>query len=254
MPPKRHDLPTVLAIAIIASAFATLLHEGLGHGGMALLHHAQPTELTSNHLSAVREDKWIDAAGTVVNVVFGFLALALTRTVQRPNTKYFLYLFAALNLLPGAGYFLFSGIGGIGDWAAVIAGLPHQAALRTGMALFGASSYLLCVRLLGQAIKPFVTSKADYARASIYPWLAACIFSCIAGAFDPLGLKLLFLSTIPAAFGGSSGMAWGFHLIPHPAQTATPIEVARSTAWMAAAAILGIAYIAILGPGLHFKQ
>ena len=32
---------------------------------------------------------------------------------------------------------------GVGDWAAVIAGLPHQAALRTVMAIFGAAFYYL---------------------------------------------------------------------------------------------------------------
>jgi len=45
---------------------------------------------------------------------------------------------AAFNLLPGAGYFLFSRIFGFGNWYEVIPGLPHQSALRIGMSVFGA--------------------------------------------------------------------------------------------------------------------
>jgi len=37
--------------SVIASALATLVHEGLGHGVTAWLRGDVPTELTSNHLS-----------------------------------------------------------------------------------------------------------------------------------------------------------------------------------------------------------
>jgi len=59
------------------------------------------------------------------------------------NLRYFFWILAALNLLPGAGYFLFSGIFGFGDWYEVIRGLLHQAALRIGMTVFGAGLYFL---------------------------------------------------------------------------------------------------------------
>ena len=40
--------------------------------------------------------------------------------------------------MDGAGYFLFSGILGLGDWQELIAGLTHYIALRIGMFLLGA--------------------------------------------------------------------------------------------------------------------
>jgi hypothetical protein len=60
-----HNKLTIVSMAVVASATATLLHDGV----------------------------------TLVNLAAG-----------------------ALNLLPGAGYFLFSGIIGVGDWQAVIDG------------------------------------------------------------------------------------------------------------------------------------
>ncbi len=130
-------------MAVIASAAATLLHEGIGHGAIAWFRGDVPTQLTSNHLSTMRPDRWVDAAGTLVNLFAGAVSLLASRAAgNRANLRYFLWILAALNVLPGAGYFLFSGIFGFGDWEEVIRGLPHQVALRTGMTIFGAALYI----------------------------------------------------------------------------------------------------------------
>jgi hypothetical protein len=85
------------------------------------------------------------------------------------------------------------------------------------------------------------------------PYYAACLFSCAAGAFDPLGIKLLLVSTVPAAFGGSSGLIWADNLMPN-SPASRSLTVARQRAWWIAAAILGIAYIVILGRGIQFAH
>ena len=104
-------------MAVIASALATVLHEGLGHGVTAALRGDVVTELTSNHLSSLGPDRWVDAAGTIVNLIVGSGALFASHVAgKHANTRYFLWILAALNLLPGAGYFMFSGIFGFGDW------------------------------------------------------------------------------------------------------------------------------------------
>ena len=75
-----------------------------------------------------------------MNLMAGAISLlASSRMAGRANLRYFLWILAALNLLPGAGYFLFSGIFGFGDWNEVIRDLPYHAALRIGMAVGGAA-------------------------------------------------------------------------------------------------------------------
>ena len=64
----KHDRLTIVSMAVIASALATLLHEGLGHGVTALVRGDIPTELTSNHLSSLHPDRVVAAAGTMVNL------------------------------------------------------------------------------------------------------------------------------------------------------------------------------------------
>jgi hypothetical protein len=70
---------------------------------------------------------------------------------------------------------------------------------------------------------------------------------------DPLGVKLFLVSTVPAAFGGSSGLMWADNLLPRTPGART-LLVNRQPAWWIAAAVLGLAYILILGPGIKFTH
>ena len=251
----RHDRLTIISMAVIASALATLLHEGLGHGLTAFVRGDVPTELTSNHLSSLHPDRLVAAAGTLVNLLVGALSLlASSRIAGRANLRYFLWILAALNLLPGAGYFLFSGIFGFGDWNEVIRGLPDHAALRIGMTLGGAALYVFVVRLLAVAIAPFLVDRSSYNAVGRVPYYAAGLFSCAAGLLDPLGIRLLLVSTIPAAFGGSSGLMWTDSLVPRTPAAGPALVVRRDVAWLIAALLIGGAYIAVLGPGLRLTM
>ena len=245
----RHSRATIVSMAVIASGTATLLHEGLGHGVVAWLRGDVPTMLTSNHLDALRADRWVDAGGTLVNLLAGALLLALSLREERANTRYFLWLLSAFNLLPGAGYFLYSGIFNVGDWAAVVKDDPHAGLLRVGMTLLGAALTVACVKALAVAVRPFVAERRMYNTVGRLPYCAACLFACVAGAFDPLGLKLFFLATVAAAVGGSSGLMWADSLMPRgmPVQL---LRVQRSRGWLVAAIVLGLGYIVVIGRGV----
>lgn len=252
--PDQHSKATIISMAVIASALATVLHEGLGHGVTAALRGDIVTELTSNHLSTLRPDRWVDAGGTIVNLMIGAGALSASRVAgERANIRYFLWILAALNLLSGAGYFMFSGIFGFGDWYQVILGLPHEAALRVGMTIFGAALYVFVVRLLAISVRPFVAHRSAYNSVGRLAYCAAGLLGCAAGAFDPLGIQLLFVSTIPAHFGGSSGLLWADSLMPRtvPEQN---LVVQPSRLWWIAAVVIGSGYIVILGRGIAFPH
>jgi len=109
------------------------------------------------------------------------------------------------------------------------------------------------VRLLAISIRPFVPDRSAYNYVGRLPYYAACLFSCAAGVFDPLGIKLLFVSTIPAAFGGSSGLLWADNLMPRtvPEQN---LFIHRNRLWWIAAVVIGSGYIAILGRGIKFAH
>ncbi|HXH28971.1 MAG TPA: hypothetical protein VNL37_07995, partial [Candidatus Polarisedimenticolia bacterium] len=45
--PRRPDLPTLAAVAVVAYALSNVIHEGLGHGGACRLVGGTPRLLTS---------------------------------------------------------------------------------------------------------------------------------------------------------------------------------------------------------------
>jgi hypothetical protein len=121
------------------------------------------------------------------------------------------------------------------------------------MVVVGFALYVFVARLLAVAIRPYVADRKTYNTVGRLPYYAAGLFSCAAGLLDPLGLQLLFVSTIPAAFGGSSGMIWADNLMPRkiPEQI---LVVRRQPGWWILAIILGAAYIFFLGRGIHFAH
>ncbi len=240
-------------MAVIASAAATLLHEGVGHGLIAWLRGDIPTELTSNHLSSLHPDRWVDAGGTIVNLLAGTVALFLAQALKNANARYFFWILAALNLLPGAGYFLFSGTFGFGDWQQVIEGLPHQGAWRLFMIVGGAALYVLLLRRLAISVQRFCPDRPAYNVVGRLPYYSACLFSCLAGALDPLGLKLFLVSTVPAAFGGSSGLLWADNLF-RKQRADPPLIVTRQPLWWIAAGVFGFAYIFVIGRGVGLRH
>ena len=86
--PGPHDKITIISMAVIATGLTVLLHEGVGHGVVAWLRGDVPTQLTSNHLSSLRPDRWVDAGGTLVNLAAGTLSLLAARAAgRRSNTR-----------------------------------------------------------------------------------------------------------------------------------------------------------------------
>ena len=108
---------TVGAIGILAYMLGNVLHEGAGHGGACLLVGGKPLAISSVYFECGADSRLVMAAGTLMNLLAGALFFALGRLTGRsfPRLKYFFWIAMTINLFTGTGYFLFSGVGGIGD-------------------------------------------------------------------------------------------------------------------------------------------
>lgn len=250
----RHSKASIVSMAAIAVCLATTLHEGVGHGVTAWMRGDVVTELTSNHLSSVRPDRLVDAGGTLANLAAGSASMMISIAWgKRANRRYFFWIFGTLNLLSGAGYFLFSGVLGVGDWEQVIHGLPHYVAWRVLMAICGALLYVSLLRLIAMEIHPFLTKRRDYNTLARLAYCAACATDCLAGAFDPLGVKLLLISTIPAVFGGFSGLLWADVFLPKFTAEQPLIVKPSPVLWVTAIVIVAL-FVGLLGPGVEFRH
>jgi hypothetical protein len=261
MSESGRDRVTIVAISIVAFAFANILHEGGGHGGACVLTGGHAQVLSSVHFDCDRSTRFIAAAGTLVNLIAGFLCWIALRAVApaHPYARYFLWLLMTINFLQAGGYFLFSGLSNFGDWADVVQGLEPAWLWRTALTLVGAVSYVLLVWLALLELRRFLGAQ-DYRRGAakdltILPYVTGGILYTIAGMLNPVSMILVGLSAAAASFGGTSGMAWmtqylGMKLVPQIA--GQRLELARNWAWIIAAAITAAIFIGVLGRGIHF--
>ena len=95
-----------------------------------------------------------------------------------------------VNLLQAAGYWLFSGVGNVGDWAAVIEGWTPHGAFRLGLALVGWRLRGVVVLSLRE-LAPFLGSGADRLRRAVTltvsAYVAGGLLYVAAGLPNPVG-------------------------------------------------------------------
>lgn len=255
---------TLAAIAIAATVIANFIHEGLGHGGMCVATGGHPLVLSTVHFQCSADTRMVAAGGTLANLIFGALFWGAARAVkQAAPWRYFFWLLMTFNLLDAGGYFLFSGIGNFGDWAAVVAGWQPAWAWRVGLIVLGTITYfLLFVPLCLRELRPFLRKDAviRVRRArelTLVPYLTAGILSCAAGALNPVGPLLILVSAAASSFGGHSGLAWMWTLLYAPRIPSSEVqmpEIERNRGWVIAAVLLAIVFIAGLGPGVKFHS
>lgn len=265
----KPDRLTVAAISVVVCALASVLHEGLGHGGACLLVGGKPVQLSSMDFNSDTSglpdwtNRAIAAGGTVVNLAAAAIALAAMRRTRNasPHFRYALWLFTTVNLFLGTGYFLYSGVAGIGDWVSVTRGLNPTWLWRAVLAIVGGVTYWLAVWFALVQLSPFIgADPTDRVRRAysltLVPYFTGAALSIGAGLLKPGGMLLVAISAAAASLGGMCGFAWGPQLLRDatfiPASPDGPIPIARSWPWIIFAAAIAIPFVGVLGPGIRF--
>jgi len=255
------DALTICAISVVAGILTNVVHEGVGHGLIALLTGTKSGVLTTVAWSSAFDSRLIAAGGTLVNLAAGLVFWLALRSAKRTSmpTRYFLLMSCAFNLFTGTGYFFFSGVTDFGDWAAVISGLHPHWLWRALLVIVGASSYYASVLLVGIGLVRYVGVPRDQQKRlrklTIVPYFSAILLAGVAGVLNPLGTQLLWQSALPATAGGQSGLLWLRYYIPRGTKpNRTPEQVERNSGWMVAAGILALVYIVVLGRGITLHR
>jgi hypothetical protein len=264
-------LPTVIAIALVAFALTNLAHEGLGHGGMCVAMGGEPRVLNAVYFDCGRGDvtdagsRWISAGGTLTNLAFAALTALLLRArfVRAATGRYFLWLFLTLNLLQAFGYWMFSGLGGIGDWNAVVAGSPNYPLWRIALAVAGTAAYIfVAVPIALRGLLQFLDGDepgrvARAVRLTVVPYLAGGVLYVTAGLLNPESPMLVLISAAAASFGGASALAWMAQLLRNRERyppTGPALGLARGWPWLVAGAAATVIFIGVLGPGIGLSS
>ena len=260
---------TVGAIAIVAYTLSNVVHEGLGHGGACVAVGGHPRQLTAVFFDGDVEGlpasagRWVAAGGSLANLVVAAMAWAALRLMPAGwgQGRFFAWLVLAVNLLQAFGYLLFSGIGGIGDWAMVVHGFEPAALWRLGLIVSGAVLYFIVApRVIMPWLAPFLPAEPNERRArvltlTLLPYLVGGATFVLAGVLNPLGWIYVLISAVAASFGGTSLLAWYPMLWAKRTPVTSvevPLGVPGSPGWLVAAAIALVVFVGVLGPGVRF--
>jgi hypothetical protein len=260
------DPLTVAAVGVGAYGLANIAHEALGHGGACVLLGARAVALSTAYFECdtrglfAAAPRWVDAAGALLNLAVGLLALAVLHRGPRRATpgRYFLWLLMTVNLLQGTGYWFYSGVADMGDWAAAIRGWQPHGLWQGALAVFGAATYWGTVLLALRELVPFLGPSGRVRRAlalTVIPYVAGGVLNVFAGIFNPYGFLMILISAAPASFGGTSGLAWMAQLLRNerwfPPSSEPPLSLPRSPQWLAGALVVIVVFVA-LGRSIHF--
>lgn len=260
MAPTEDDTLTLCAISALAAMLADVLHEGLGHAALAFLTGPQSGVLSTVAWSTSFDSRLVAAGGTLVNLAAGLVSwLALRRAASASAAmRFFLLISFAFNLFDGTGYFFFSGVTNIGDWAQVIAPMHPHWLWQTLLVVIGIAAYYGAVLLLGMGfVRELGVPPSDprLRGLTLIPYFSAIVLLGVSGLLNPIGIQLVWLSALPASAGAHSGLLWFRYYVPKGVTTQRPqAGIARSYTWIMPAACCALVFVFVLGRGITLHR
>jgi hypothetical protein len=265
----KFDFLTVIAVSMLAYTLAVLLHEHLGHALTCVLLGGHPSELGAYYVVcqyASMSDlgiRLVALAGPFISLVTGALALLLLNHIPHGFThfRYAAWLFGTISLMTAAGYLLFSGVTGLGDFGTSRDGALYLAQpewlWRFALAVLGAASYALVIYLSLRKMDSLIGGAglervAHAQKLALTSYLTGTVMAVLIGLLNPQGIFIVLASAAASTLGGTSGLAWMMQLLDRKkVGSDAPLRLERSWAWVAAGLIVTCLYAAILGPTLH---
>jgi hypothetical protein len=251
------DTLTICAISVLAAMLASVLHEGFGHAAIALATGAKSGLLTAVAWSSESDSRLVAAGGTLVNLAAGGVFWAALRGAQKLSitTRYFLLISLAFNLFDGTGYFFFSGVTDFGDWARVIEGVQPHWMWRLVLFTVGVATYYASVILVGkgyvQDLGVRLEDSARLRKLSLLPYISAIVIVGLAGLLNPISVRLVWQSALPATAGAHSGLLWFRFYVPRKTTPrSSPDSIERSYRWICVATVSALIYVIVLGHGI----
>jgi hypothetical protein len=259
------DIPTLIAISILAWILVDVSHEIIGHAGAAAL-LGIPVRAVSTTTASIKWDqvtsigavRIIMAAGTVMNLAGGVVALILLRLWRQAKsaTRYFLWLFSTFSCIIAAMNLVSVMLIGAGDWTEFTRELEPRGlwmAIIIGVGVmvtvFG---YILPLRL-------WMPDLRDHRRAQLVITAIPVVTVIVVQSLSLIGSPFARGTSgaahlLACVFAYLHFILWAIlvNALPVPRSKKTPqsIRLLRSYGWLATGLVFALFYFVVLGPGI----
>ena len=256
------DLWTLVGLALLVGPLDTMLHEIGGHAAACALLGGRITDIGAYYVECANTGAFgrrlVAMAGTFADLLAFGIGFLVWRRLSGDFVRLAAWLTFTVKGMVAAGYFLFSGATGMGDWGPGADGgigpLPAEPAWRIGLFLVGLAAYIAVVRLAMRTLDTMIGGTAaawpTRKRIALGFYIVNGIAAVLVGLMNPQGIFIVLGSAAASSFGGTAGMfniAYG-----RPNGDPRGFFVGRRIAVLVAGiACLG-GFAAILGPTLKF--
>jgi len=259
------DLLTLIAISIIAFSLAIFLHEVVGHAGSTAILGIPVRAVSTttmyiewDQIKTVGENRIIHAAGAGMNLVTGIIALLFLRSpkVNDAASRYFLWLFSTISFIFVALNLISAPLIGGGDFTVFIQEFGNNA-LWKGI-IIGAGviitipGYALPLRFWMPDLRG---NRKTLLKITVIPVLTFIIVQTLSLIGSPFSrLPPEYNHLLASAFAYLHLILWAIlvNILPVPRSThpTESIRLPRSNVYLGIGFLVGIIFIAVLGPGL----
>ncbi len=259
------DIPTLVAISIVAWVFANVLHEIVGHAGSAAL-LGIPVRAVSTTTAYLEWDqvpsvgayRTFHAAATLVNLISGALALLVLGLRRQANSaaRCFLWLFATFSFIIVAFNLVSAPLIGGGDWTEFTTQLEPRGlwiAVIIGVGvIITVIGYVIPLRIWMPDLKE---NRGAQFKVTVIPVVTLIVVQSLSLIGSP------FASLPPASNHLLASMFAYFHFIlwailvnvlpvPRSRSPVESIRLPRSYVSLAFGLAVSLFFVFVLGPGL----
>ena len=260
------NVPTLVAISAIAISLTVGLHEGV-HALTCVVVGGNLQEFSALHVLCdcpnVWQSKMVAGSASIANLLLGFLFLYFLRYSEQKSgeMRFFLWLTMLLNWVYGAGYWAFSGVANIGDWATVIAGWNPVWLWRIFMIIIGFAAFMgfvwKALHEFGRLVHNDIEALPKHSNKLTYiSYFTGILVIASAGLLHPAGIiSLPVLAGLCAVIGATSPLLWMMFWFQAPQFKKVGSEVLSIQfrwPWVISGIVVAGLYLLVLAPSIQF--
>ena len=256
------DTPTLAGIVLFLTPLLTMVHELGGHALVCVATGHVPTALGAYYVECPGahglDARLVAMAGTSMDVLVFAVAWLAWRHVRQDLPRLLLWIVFTVKGMVAAGYWLFSGVAGLGDWAPGTHGgmgaMAHPWIWRGALVAVGLLAYVAVTRLSMRSLDAMLGSRgaalAARRKVAMTVYLVGGGVALVVGLFNPIGIVITLVSAVASSFGGTAGLFNVAFRAPGtlPAQS---FRLDRDLRWLVAGLLVVLAFAIVLGPTLH---
>lgn len=254
---------TIIGLALAIGPLTTMAHEVGGHAAACLALGQHLADISAYYVDcdavSRRASRLVAMAGTGVDLILFAAAYALWRRAEGDLLRLALWYVFTVKGLVATGYWLFSGVIGIGDWAPGPEGgmgpMALEWAWRVALVLMGLAGYIGVVRLANASLRVMIGGGegmlAVQKRIALGFYLTNGAVAFLVGLLNPQGFIITLISAVASSFGGTAGL---FNVAYARGGTEVPVQpfvVPCRPAVLALGILIVGTFAALLGPTIR---